>query len=439
MKILFLALGSWRNDNSLGNSYSSVFGQMDDVEIAHVFSSNERPDYEKNITRYYQIKEEDVLKSVFSNRRGKGVGKEVTLDDFDTPKQSVDKEKKSFYSRALSFGKKHHWMLMYWARDLAWRFGHINYQGLIDFIQDFNPDIFFFSYGYIFRSSRLALFIKEHIDVPMVVHMQMDHYSLKRVSYNPLFWIDRFLKRRMIRKVTKQTELIYCISDRLKKELEDSLHVPCKVLYKTMDSVRSYEPYQKIHKPIRFLFTGNVYANRWRTLSLLARSLKKMQFGHLDIYTASPINKMIEKHLNIEGYSTIHNPVCQNEVIRLQNDADVLVHVEAFDLRNRLLVRCAISTKIMDYLSVGRSILAIGPDNIDSIDFLSEGNAAMIAHSEEELINILTTIKSDSNVLLDFSKRGIDYVCKHMNADTMRNQLYNELKQVAYAHNSKRN
>lgn len=430
MKILFLALESWRKDNSLGNSYSSIFGKMEDVEIAHVFSLNERPDYEKNITRYYQIKEEDVLKSVFSNRRGKGVGKEITLDDFEAPKQSVNKEKKAFYSRALSFGKKHHWMLMYWARDLAWRFGHINYQGLIDFIKDFDPDVFFFSYGYIFRSSRLALYIKEQTGVPMVVHMQMDHYTLKRVSYNPLFWIDKFLKRRMIRKVAKQTNLLYCISERLKNELEESLSIPCKVLYKIPDNVRSCEPYQEIHNPVRFLFTGNIYANRWKTLALLANALKKLQFGHLDIYTASPITKEIEKHLTIEGYSTIHGPVSQDEVIRLQNEADVLVHVEAFDLKNKLLVRGAISTKIMDYLSVGRSILAIGPYDIDSMAFLRDGDVAMMAHTNEELIDILNNIKKDENILFDYAQRGINYSREHLDADTMRRHLYDELKQV---------
>ncbi len=430
MKILFLALESWRKDNSLGNSYSSIFGKMDDVEIAHVFSSNERPDFEKNVTRYYQIKEEDVLKSVFSKRSGTGVGKEVTLDDFQEPKPLLTTERQSLYSRLLSYGKKHHWMLMYWARDLAWRFGHINYQGLIDFIQDFNPDVLFFSYGYIFRSSRLALYIKKQTGVPMVVHMQMDHYTLKRVSFNPLFWIDRFFKRRMIRKVTKQTDLLYCISDRLKNELEKSLHVPCKVLYKITDSVRSCEPYQEIHNPIRFLFTGNIYANRWKTLALLSSALKKLQFGHLDIYTASPITKEIENHLNIEGFSTLHEPVSQDEVIRLQNEADVLVHVESFDLKNRLLVRGAISTKIMDYLSVGRSILAIGPNDIDSMAFLREGDVAMMAHSNEVLIDILNKIKKDENILFDYAQRGINYTRKHLDEDTMRKQLYNELKHV---------
>lgn len=430
MKILFLSLNPWRKDNSLGNSYSSIFGKMEDIEIAHIFSINNKPDYEKNITRYYQIKEDDVIKSFFSLRHSKAVGEEITIDKNEVPKQFDEKRKKSFYKQGVSFWKKHHWIVLSWARELVWRFGNINYNGLIEFVRDFNPDIFFLSFGNIFITNRLALYIKEQTGVPMVVHMQMDHYSLKRVSFNPLFWIDRFLKRRMIRKLAKKTEVMYCISKRLKNELENRLHVPCKVLYKIPDGNRSFEPYNEIHSPIRFLYTGNIGANRWKTLALLAKSLKEMQFGHLDIYTANPITKEIAKKLNIEGVSTIHGPVSQNEVIRLQNEADVLVHVESFDLKNKLLVRCAISTKIMDYLSVGRSILAIGPANIGSIDYLRESNAAMIANSEEELIEILNNIKSNEELLFDFSKRGANYVSEHLDAEAMRKQLYNELNSI---------
>ena len=276
----------------------------------------------------------------------------------------------------------------------------------------------------------MALYIKEQTGVPMVVNMQMDHYSLKRVSYNPLFWIDKLLKRAMIRRLAKKTDMFFCISERLKNELEEKLHVPCKVLYKIPDGKRSSEPYKEIHNPVRFLYTGNIGANRWKTLALLAKSLNKLQFGHLDIYTANPITNEIEHSLNIEGCSTIHGPVSQEEVIRLQNNADVLVHVEAFDIRNRLLVRCAISTKIMDYLSVGRCILAIGPYDIDSMEFLRNGDAAMMAHSEEELINVLNKIKEDNTILFDYSQRGVEFAREHFDADLMRSKFYNELKQV---------
>ena len=430
MKILFLSLNPWRKDNSLGNSYSSIFGKMEDVEIAHIFSINKEPDYEKNITRYYQINENDVIKSFFSLRRGVGVGKEVTIYSFEDAKKSEEGENASLYSKGVSTWKKHHWILLAWGRELLWRFGNINYKGLIDFIKDFNPDIFFLSFGNIFITNRLALYIKEQTGVPLVVHMQMDHYTLKRVSFNPLFWIDKCLKRAMIRRLAKKTDLFFCISERLKNELEEKLHVPCKVLYKIPDGGRSSKPYKEIHNPVRFLFTGNIGANRWKTLALLAKSLNKLQFGHLDIYTANPITKEIEKRLNIEGYSTIHDPVSQDEVIRLQNEADVLVHVEAFDLKNRLLVSGAISTKIMDYLSVGRSILAIGSYDIDSMAFLREGNAAMMAHSEVELINVLNKLKADNSILFDYAQRGIDYAREHLDADKMRSDFYRELKQV---------
>lgn len=425
-----LSQNPWRKDNSFGNTYSNIFGKMEDIEIAHIYTLNGKPDFEKNVTRYYHIKEEDVIKSFFSSRQDRPVGKEIDIQDFEESKKTYKKQKGSFYSRALFFGKNHHWILLFWAREIAWKYGNINYKGIIDFVNDFNPDIIFLPFGNIYNTNRIALYIKEQTGLPMVMHMAMDHYSLKRVSFNPLFWIDRFLKRRMIRALSKKTEVIYCISKRLKNELEASLKVPCKVLYKIPENKRSCEPYNVIHKPIQFLYTGNIYANRWKVLALLANSLKQMQFGHLDIYTANPITKRIGESLNIEGFAKIHEPVSQDEVIRLQNKADVLVHVESFDVSNRLLVRCAISTKIMDYLSVGRTILAIGPANIDSIDFLRESNAAMIANSERELIKILNDINGDENRLYDYSKRGANYVRENFDATELRNQLYSELKSI---------
>ena len=60
MKILILAPYPWRKDNSFGNSYSSIFGKIDNIEIAHVFLYNGTPDYEPNVVRYYQIPEQEV-------------------------------------------------------------------------------------------------------------------------------------------------------------------------------------------------------------------------------------------------------------------------------------------------------------------------------------------------------------------------------------------
>lgn len=389
------------------------------------------PDYLSNVTRYYQILERDVMKSVF--KRPMKVGRQVYVDSCMPEigvKQPVREKKSAGYGGLLSFGKRHHWQVLFWARELAWKLGRINYEGLMEFINDFKPDIFFLPYSNVFYTNRIALYIKSHYDFPMVMEMAMDHYTLKRVSWSPFFWLDRFGKRRQIRRLVRHSEMIFVISKKLKEELESHLNIPCRVLYKTPDKDRSAEAYKGNPGTIKFLFTGNILSNRWKSLALLVKALKSQNYGHLDVYTANPINKAIDKALNVEGFSMIHPPVSQDEVIKLQNEADILVHAEAFDRYNKSLVRCAISTKIMDYLSVGRCILAIGPSDISSIEYLSENNVALTANSEKELEGVIKRIKQYPSLISEYAQRGRDYSKSYLNAEQMRAEFHDDLQKV---------
>ena len=431
MRILILSNYPWKNNNSFGNTYSSIFSGVHDTEIAHIYMYSGIPDSVPNVTRYYQILERDVMKSVF--KRSMRVGKRVAIDrEVNVLERETNRTKESntSYSKLLSFGRKHHWHLLLWARELAWKYGMVDFDGLMAFVRDFNPDIFFLPFSNVFFTNRLALYIKDHYDVPMVMEMAMDHYSLHRISFNPLFWIDRFAKRRMIRKVAKKSEHIFVVSTRLKQLLEKDLGIPCTVLYKTPDSNRSIKPYVFSDATVSFLFTGNIFSNRWKSLAMLAKELKKHGFGHLSVYTASPITRSIKRALEVEGYSNVYPAVSQMEVIKLQNEADVLVHAEGFDEYNKSLVRCAISTKIMDYLSVGRCILAIGPPDIASIEYLSENNVALIAKNEEELSRIITLIQRNRQVIEEYAKKGLEYSKVFLSAPQMRQQLYDKLESI---------
>lgn len=426
----------WNKENSFGNTYSSIFGKLDNVEIAHVYLMSGKPDYEPVVKKYYSISENAVISSFIKRDKKHAIGKEVYIDNQEvSDKSQSTRKERAWYEKVLSLGKRKHWRWMFWLRELAWKYGNINYEGLIDFVHDFKPDLFFLPYSQIFYTNRLALYIKAKTDIPMVMEMAMDHYSLKRVSYSPLFWIDRFAKRRMIRKLAGQSEKMYVISKKLKDELENSLGIPCRVLYKTPDTDRAAAPYKGAGKDVKFLFTGNIYSNRWKSLAMLAEVLKKKEFGKLDIYTATPITSAIKKSLDIEGCSELHPPVSQEEVIRLQNEADVLVHVEAFDKYNKSLVRCAISTKIMDYLSVGRCILAIGPADISSIEYLSDNNVALIADSEKELENVIDRMQRSPSVIAEYAQSSKDYTNTYLDATRIRQDFYDDLQEVIEKYN----
>ena len=140
--------------------------------------------------------------------------------------------------------------------------------------------------------------------------------------------------------------------------------------------------------------------------------------------------------LEIPGVSYVHPPVSQSEVIDLQNNADVLIHAEAFDRYNKSLVRCAISTKIMDYLSVGRCILAIGPSDISSIEYLSDYDLALIASDKKALKQVIGLIKNDTSILHRYARRGLEYTRTLLNENVIRQNLFDTLQNTIDSYNA---
>ena len=63
MKILMLSQYPWKKDNSFGNTYSNIFGKLEDVEIAHIYMMDGVPDKEAVVKHYYQIPEKEVFQT----------------------------------------------------------------------------------------------------------------------------------------------------------------------------------------------------------------------------------------------------------------------------------------------------------------------------------------------------------------------------------------
>ena len=59
----------------------------------------------------------------------------------------------------------------------------------------------------------------------------------------------------------------------------------------------------------------------------------------LDVYTANEITSEINQALNDGINGIIHNSVSQSELEKIYQKSDIALHVESFDLKNRLLVR----------------------------------------------------------------------------------------------------
>ena len=378
----------WNNNNSFGISYSGIFRGMEDIEFANISCSRslEKTD-DSIVSRSFHITTKMLINNLLSLKNKVGIA-----DFSEKDPKKLDMES----SKAVTFAKKRRWMILFWAQDILWKLGHWKNAELNRFIDDFSPNLIFQPVYYVGYMNDIAQYIKKRTGVPMIGYISDDNYTLKQFSLSPLFWIDRLIKRKKVKKTIEMCDLLYVISDIQKQEYEKIFKVPCKVLTRGEDFTDEPKLKKQYGDPLQLVFTGNMGANRWRSLGLIAEALKAINtdgvHAQLRIYTPTPITSKMEKALNIENSSFIMGKVPATEVEEIQRNADILVHAEGLDLKNRLLVRQSFSTKLVDYFKMARPILAVGPKDIASIAHLKKNDCAIVAETVAEIKDKLVAV-----------------------------------------------
>lgn len=431
MRILVISRTAWKQDNSFGNTYNNIFGKMKDISIANIYLADGFPDINNpNVVSYYQVSEKKIIYSGLSSKKHKVGTRIEQLEALDT-----DKKSEETYDKTILRMKKNRWSGFFLAREIAWRIGNMDWGGLLAFVKEFNPDIIFLPFYYAAYVDRVALFIHKELDIPIVLEASLDIYSLRQLSFDPVFWINRGLIRRYVRKTANASEKLYVISDKMKRDYERYLNIDCGVLYKFPTLERKLSDYKLKKERFQFLFTGNIGSGRWKTLSHLGNAIFEAQIGELVIYTPTPLSKKMKKYLK---QCVVNPPVSAEEVIKLQNNADVLVHAESFALKDKLEVRYSISTKVMDYISTERCIFAVGPEDVASISYLKSHDLAIIATSEAMIRTAINEIKDNPHIISHYAQNANLYMRKLTSGAPQQDELRADLERIIANYEKKR-
>ena len=153
--------------------------------------------------------------------------------------------------------------------------------------------------------------------------------------------------------------------------------------------------------------------------------------AQLRIYTGTDLNHKMNNALNVGESSFVMGSVSADEVLSIQNEADMLIHIESKDLKNRLLVRQSFSTKIVDYLKSARPVLVYGPKNVASIDHFIKNDCAIVADNESELYKKLSAVIDDHSMLEKLAKNAYECGKKHHNKADIEKTLKDDLNLAA--------
>jgi hypothetical protein len=424
LNILLITDEVW-NDKLYSNNVLTNWFDGLSVNLANLYLASGIPD-NPCCSNYFQITDSMMIKSVLTQSKA---GQEFIVGDEKFPAIKSSEENPF----VIDFLRLHPLESFRFMKDLIWVKGEINTESLDLFLEDFKPDIVFS-----LRMASLKVLSVERLvwkltNAPMVCFTGDDEYTLKQLRFSPIFWIRRFLLRKNLKESAKYYDKYYTLSKEQAELYKKRFDLDTKVLMKCKDMKEDIN-LKEVHEPIKLIYAGRLYCNRYKTLKLIKEALVQINRNQvemiLDIYTKDKISSRKRKMLQDGINSVLHPGVSAKELEEIYREGDIALHVESFDYRMKLLTKYSFSTKIIDCLSSTCSVIAIGPKKNSGIAYLKDKKAAICITKPEDIERVFKKIASNKNGLIKYQKRAIKCVKKYHNQSEVQKDLLRDFEKV---------
>ncbi|MFL2079608.1 glycosyltransferase family protein [Marinilactibacillus psychrotolerans] len=433
-KVLIVSDATWADDNNIGNTFSNLFKDWPKNKIGMIYTRSDM--YNTSVCdTFFQISESRLIKRFFSSdiKTGKKIDS-IDLENSDTKKKLKEDEEAG--KKLYRFFLKHRWNIFLTGRELLWKIGDWKTKELDEFIDEFNPDIVLSLACPGMYMNRLQQYIIKRSKAKSIIYFVDDVYSNKRFNLSPIFWFNRQITRKGIRKTVSMCDLVYTIIDKQKKEYDSFFDVNSKILNKGGDFSESLNFKNDDSKPIKLIYTGNITSGRWETLVKIGEALDKINGRYtkatLSIYTKNQLHGKIDKAFQEIKSIEFKGSIKANQVKEVQNRGDILVHVESMKLKEKMETRLSFSTKLVDYFERGKCILAIGWAESASISYLKENNAGYIIDDVKKIEKNLNELIIRPELIKKLGENAWFCGFKHHQIVDIRHNIQNDLMNLLY-------
>lgn len=422
-KVLVLSISAWNSAVGMDTWPTLMEGRNPD-HVANICLRGETPD--SNVcNHYFYISENKVIKSIINRSIQTGSKKDAAVQNDETDTDL--KKHKARYQKM----QKHRSFFFLMAREILWKVGKWKSRELYDFIMEFSPDVILYSMDGYIHFNRLCRYAKKISKAKSIGFFADDNFTYKqsRRFGDRAF---RYFQRRSLKKLVRETDAFWAITDMTKEEANKVFRIDCTVVTKPVLSTPMYVE-KKIEFPIHILYTGNLQIGRDKSLVKVVNALKKTPDPErrfmVDIYTKTVLEEDVEHSIKC-NFCHIHPPIPKEEVLKLQKTADILLFLEDIDGPYAKTARLSFSTKITDYLSAGKSILAIGCDDTAPMQYFIKNQAAIVATSEKEIEERFADIVQNTDILVEYARRACEIAKKNHNKEDILRTVDSTIRQV---------
>lgn len=372
-KILIISSNSFSKKTNNGKTMESIFSGFRKEQLMQLFfSMNENPDFDF-CENYYKFTDVDLLKSfVFKNYLSLSVNQNLKIEKVDPG--WLFKRLKSVFSSCNIL------------RELIWIKAYTN-KNIIDWVERNKPDAIFLYAGNLTYLYDFALYLSEKLNIPLFSYFS-DDYAYFPSTYNPFDYLQKIWINRKYYNVIPKSKICFGIGDEMCRYYSE---IYIKNFYPIMNSVVIPDCvfYVNIEnkKKITLTYIGGLTIGRAESLcdlSSMINGLKIEDVIEVNVYTPTALSKKIRDKFERIGV-VLHLPVYGDKLNEVQQEADILLHVESSKRCYYSFAQLSVSTKIPEYLISGKIILAYGPSCLASFKLLKEHNLGFVVSSDESL------------------------------------------------------
>ncbi len=427
MKILVISNTTWDNSGSFGNTFSNLFGGMQNVEIYNIACRHGKLN-SSIVKRAVQLTDKTVLKSIYK----------LKFDPcFEMNKDEINE---SLNIEVSLNARKKRRVFSFVIRDVIWKLGRWEKsKKLNSFIEEIKPDVIYLP---IYASPHICDFqtsIINKLNVPVVGHISDDVYwesqnlSIFQKSYRKKI-------RKKIRKVISKCAYLEVFAKNMQEEYSKIFGKDCFIVGKGIkkDCIDKVVVEKPINERMHFVYTGNLGGGRFGPLIEIGKSLESID-AVLDVYSATPLTDEMKATINSVKSINFKGVVSSDEVLKIQAQADYLVHVEGFTNEAIYSSKMSFSTKIIDYMLASKPIFAYGPYCVNSISVLKDNEIGVVSTSTEELKENMYLLRNNNVDYDTLSANVKKYLYSERDIDIIQKSIYDRLKNLVYKNESSTN
>lgn len=429
MKILLITAEEW-NDYVYGNGVLTNWFTGFDAEFAQIYTSPGLPN-NKVCSKYFQIDERQMVKSLYSNTKA---GREVKMP---TNEREQDAAKSNAQRKGIYgiFKKLSLWMHtpIVMLQDFIWMTGRYDKAALQRFIDGYKPDVVFCPQLGNPKMWRLEKLVKGMTDVPFVAFTGDDEASYQQVSKSPLFWLRRWYCHNGLKNSVKIFSHYFMHSKEQAQDYTNEYGVPTSTLYKCGDFSNEFVK-KSVGSPIRLVYAGRLYCNRWKTLAEIGKALHEInKHGErmvLDIYTQEALTNEQRKALSPENLVYMKGSVNAQQLKEVYRNADIALHVESMDKKNRLATRVSFSTKIIDLMASSCAILAVCWNHHCGYQYLRDNDAAFCVDNYSDILPMLQRIVENPSLVQNYAQKAYECGRKNHTLERIQKQIRDKFEEL---------